>query len=277
MTSISGDIGLNQVTCDAAPTATFLKTSAAAGFGAVTLWRHKVGNGLHDKVRGQAADLGLQIASLCRGGFFTTGPNQRAAHDDNRRAIDEAVALGAPLLVLVCGPSTDGNLTGALSRIRTGVEGLLDYASQAGIGLAVEPFHPMFVAERSALISLRQANDLLDQIDHPSLSIALDTYHVWWDPELPTQLRRAGKRVSIVHVADWLVPTTSLLRGRGLPGDGIIQLAPLLAAIKDSGFTGWFEVETLNDDLLEESPAVTAELAHRAMSGLLHPGARGDP
>jgi sugar phosphate isomerase/epimerase len=204
---------------------------------------------------------GLQVTGLCRGGFFPApdAAGRQVAIDDNRRAVDEAAALGAPCLVIVVGglphltrpgstPSND--IAASRSQVIDGIAEMLDYAETAGIPMALEPLHPMMAAERSCLCTLRQALDICDMFDPTrsrGLGVAIDVYHVWWDAEIHEQIVRAGNRILTFHVCDWLVPTTSVLSGRGMMGDGIIEIAKLRAAVEAQGFAGACEVEVLSD------------------------------
>ena len=260
-------LSLNQATIKYADLATALAVTADAGVQSIGLWREPVAEvGLDTAVR-LVADSGLRVSSLCRGGFFTGTRPEREATEDNRRAVDEAATLGSPILVLVCGPAIAGDIATAEADIRRGIERLLPAAHDAGVTCAIEPFHPMFLAERSAIVTLEQANRILDEFADPALAIALDTYHVWWDPALPAGLQRATGRIAAVHIADWLVPTPSLLTGRGLPGDGVIPLAKMLTDITATGFTGPMEVEVLNPQVWQRP---IAEVAHEVRTRMAH-------
>ncbi len=192
---------------------------------------------------------GLTVSSLCRGGFFTGTRSTQLALDDNHAAIEEAATLGAAVLVLVCGPLIGSSMSVAEHRIVDGIRGMLPAARAAGVALAVEPFHPMFLAERSAVVSLAQANRIVAEIADRGVGVAVDTYHVWWDPNLSEELGNARGRIMAVHVGDWLVPTPNLVAGRGLPGDGVIPIGSLLSQIDSGGFVGPVEVEVLNPDI----------------------------
>lgn len=268
VTPSASRIALNQATCETTALGPFLDACRSAGLTSVGLWRHHV----RDTAAARRAcdDAGMAVSSLCRGGFFT-GPDRAAAERDNLRAVEEAAELGA-VLVLVCGPAVDGDLRGARARIAAGVERLLPRAADAGVVLAIEPFHPLFAAERSALVTLAQANDLLDALPDPHLGVAVDAYHVWWDPALERELDRAAGRIAGVHVADWLVPTTSVLRGRGLPGDGVIDLAGFLRAVEATGYAGLYEVEVLNEAVWRRPADEVAATVAERMASLLHRG-----
>ncbi len=192
-------------------------------------------------------DAGLIVTGLCRGGMFTAadGAGRAAAIDENRRAVDEAAAIGARCLVLVVGGPTPGSkdLAGARAQVRDGIGHLLDHARSAGMPLAVEPLHPMYAADRACVNTLKHANDLCDELG-AGLGLAVDVYHVWWDPDLEAEIKRAGAgRLLAFHICDWLVPTTDLLLDRGMMGDGVIDIPRIRACVEAAGYAGLREVE----------------------------------
>jgi sugar phosphate isomerase/epimerase len=188
---------------------------------------------------------GLTVTGLCRGGFFTADDWR----DDNRRAIDEAHALGARCLVLVAGglPKGSKDIAGARERVKEGIAAILPHARAAGVPLAIEPLHPMQAAERACVNTLGQALDLCEAIDPTQaggIGVAVDAYHVWWDPELENGIARAGTaRLLAWHICDWLVPTRDLLNDRGMMGDGVIDLPRIRGWMEDAGYGGFHEVE----------------------------------
>jgi sugar phosphate isomerase/epimerase len=194
---------------------------------------------------------GLTVTGLCRGGMFPAADRKgrQAALDDNLRAVDEAAALGARCLVLVVGglPAGSKDLKGAREMVRDGIGETLEHARAAGVPLAIEPLHPMYCAERACVNTLSQALDLCDEVDGGkggALGAVVDVYHVWWDPQLESQIARAGdKRLLAFHLCDWLVPTTDLLNDRGMMGDGVIDLPLIRAWMEAAGYRGFHEVE----------------------------------
>lgn len=228
---------------------------------AISPWRDQVAAaGLQATAR-QLRAHGMQLSGYCRGGFFPAADEAglRAALDDNRRAIDEAMTLGAPCLVLVVG-SLPGALNGqpaytslarARSEVRDGIAATLAHARQVGLPLAIEPLHPMQAAERACVNTLAQALDLCDELDPQrsgALGVALDAYHVWWDPQLQAQTERAGReRLLAFHVCDWLTPTRDLLNDRGMMGDGVIELRQLRGWVEQAGYRGFAEVEIFSE------------------------------
>jgi len=192
-------------------------------------------------------DHGLRVSGLCRGGMFPAvdAPGRQAAIDDNRRALDEAVALGAECLVLVVGglPSGSRDLAGARRMVADGIAAILEPARAAAMPLAIEPLHPMYAADRACVNTLGQALDLCDALGD-GVGVAVDVYHVWWDPDLEAQIRRAGaRRLLAYHICDWLVPTTDLLLDRGMMGDGVIDLPRIRGWMEAAGYRGCHEVE----------------------------------
>jgi sugar phosphate isomerase/epimerase len=188
----------------------------------------------------------LTVTGLCRGGFFT----EPDWHDDNRRALEEAHELGAQCLVLVVGglPKGSKDLRGARSQVRDAIAALLPEARAAKVPLAIEPLHPMQAAERACINPLEQALDICDELGD-GLGVAVDVYHVWWDPKLEQQIARAGrkKRILAYHICDWLVPTRDLLNDRGMMGDGVIDLPLIRSWVERAGYTGFQEVEIFSE------------------------------
>jgi sugar phosphate isomerase/epimerase len=246
-------LSLNLMTVDHWSLAEAAERCAAAGIGWVAPWRHQLTPDAPRRLR----EAGLRVSSLCRGGFFTSP----GADDDNRRAVEEAAALGAPVLVLVCGPPVGGDLPAARAAIARGVERLLPFAASHGVRLGIEPLHPMMVGERSAIVTLGEALDLARSLGCEA-GVVVDAYHVFWDPSLEDELARAGGLVAGYHVSDWLVPTTDLLAGRGLMGDGIIDLPRLQALVDATGYDGPVEVEVINP-ALASMPALLEEIKAR--------------
>jgi sugar phosphate isomerase/epimerase len=231
---------------------------ARHGIRGIAPWRDQVAaTGLDDAAR-RIRDAGLTVTGLCRGGMFAAEDKagRRAALDDNRRAVDEALTLGARCLVLVVGglpKDRDGrivskDLKGARTMVRDGLGELLDHARSAGMPLAIEPLHPMYAADRACVNTLGQANDLCDELapdGRDGLGVAVDVYHVWWDPALQREIARAGERERLYayHICDWLVPTTDLLNDRGMMGDGVIDLPLIRGWMEAAGYRGMHEVE----------------------------------
>lgn len=238
-----------------------VEACARHGIRAIDPWRDQVAAvGLDCAVRA-VRDAGLELSGYCRGGMFTAdAAHRQQARDDNRRAVDEAKALGAPCVVLVVGglpqysrpgsaPSKD--IWDSQSQVADGIAEMLDYARTANIPLAIEPLHPMFAADRACVNTLRQALDLCDQLDpdrQGDLGVALDTYHVWWDFELFEQIKRCDlDRMLAFHVCDWMVPTVDMLNDRGMMGDGVIDIPRIRAAVEALGYDGYVEVEIFSN------------------------------
>jgi len=230
---------------------------AQRGIRAICPWRDQVAAIGLDTVARLVRDTGLALSGYCRGGMFpaSTAEGRQRAQDDNRRAVDEAKTLNARCLVLVVGglpgalqgQAEHKDLAAARNDVRDGIAATLGYARSVGMPLAIEPLHPMYAAERACVNTMEQALDLCDALDPQrtgALGVAVDVYHVWWDPKLETQIARAGKsRLLAFHVCDWLVPTRDLLNDRGMMGDGVIDIPRIRGWMEAQGYAGYSEVE----------------------------------
>ena len=220
------------------------------GIGGIAPWRDKIHEIGLDEATRIIRDSGLGVSGLCRGGWYTAqGALTDAVIDDNKRAVDEAVSIGAECLVMVVGGLPEGSrdIAGARQLVIEGLGRTLDYARTVEMPIAIEPLHPMYAADRACVNTVAQALDICDTLG-AGIGVAVDVYHVWWDPDLLPQLRRAGKeRLLAFHICDWLVPTRDLLTDRGMMGDGVIDLRGLRAAIEAEGFAGLNEVEIFSE------------------------------
>ena len=244
------------------PLLQILDACAARGIRAVAPWRDQVAAAGLAATSAAIKAHSMQLSGYCRGGMFTytDAASQQAVRDDNQRALDEACTLNAACLVLVvgglpgalAGKAAHKDITGARAQVAEGIAALLEDARARGMPLAIEPLHPMYAADRACINTLSQALDLCDLLDpgHSGvLGVAVDVYHVWWDPLLQQQIARAGNsgigksRLLAFHVCDWLTPTTDLLNDRGMMGDGVIDIPHIRSWVEAEGFAGYSEVE----------------------------------
>ncbi len=218
-----------------------------AGAEGISVWRDAL-EGRDIKQTGQMLlDNGLTIVSLCRGGFFPAKDfnKRKVAIDDNRKAIEEAAQLGTQLIVLVCGADPSQPLEESRKQIRDGIAEIIPEAEAAGIKLAIEPLHAMYADTRSAINTLAQANDMAEELNSPWVGVAVDVYHLWWDPFLEKEIMRCGQNENLLafHICDWKVPTTDILLDRGLMGEGCIPVKKIRSWVEAAGFGGFNEVE----------------------------------
>ncbi len=220
------------------------------GFGGIAPWRDKIHEIGLDNAARIIRESGLRVSGLCRGGWYTAqGALTNSVIDDNKRAVDEAVAINADCLVMVVGGLAEGSKDIAAARdiVSEGLARTLEYARTVDMPIAIEPLHPMYAADRACVNTVKQALDICDALGN-GIGVAVDVYHVWWDPGLLPQLKRAGKeRLLAFHLCDWLVPTRDLLTDRGMMGDGVIDLRGLRAAVEAEGFDSLNEIEIFSE------------------------------
>jgi sugar phosphate isomerase/epimerase len=241
-------LSLNQATVQSWGAREAIEGCARHGIGFVGLWRDKVAEAGAAQVRSLLSDTGVRVSSLCRGGFFPAESALERAErlDDNRRAVDEAAEVGTDLLVLVCGGVVGRDLAASRRMVADGIAAVAPYAAERGVRLGIEPLHPMFAGDRSVICSLGQALEIAEGIDSPAVGVVVDVYHVWSDENVHGLLERAGPRIFGFHVNDWLAPPPDVLLGRGMMGDGEIDLKALWATTLRAGYRGPVEVEIFN-------------------------------
>jgi len=224
---------------------------SAAGIHGITIWRNVLENQNLKEAKQILDDHKMTVVSVARGGFFPSVEKEKrqAAIDDNLLAIEQANAVGAPILVLVCGADGRQSLEKSRDQIKEGIIKILPQAKAAGVKLAIEPLHPMYAGDRSAINTLAQANDLTEEINTEFVGVAVDVYHLWWDENLQQEIKRCGKNGNLLafHVCDWNVPTTDFLNDRGLMGDGCINIKQIRGWVEETGFSGYNEVEIFSD------------------------------
>jgi len=232
------------------------KNFSAAGVKGITVWRDAL-EGRNIKHTGKMLrEHDLTVVSLCRGGFFSDKDlsKRKMAIDDNRKAIEEAAELGTSMLVLVCGADPSQSLEESRKQIRDGIAAIIPDASAAGVKLTIEPLHPMYADTRSAINTLAQANDMAEALNSAWVGVAVDVYHLWWDPFLEKEIKRCGENGNLAafHICDWKVPTTDMLLDRGLMGEGCIDVKLIRSWVEAAGFIGFNEVEIFSNAYWKE-------------------------
>jgi sugar phosphate isomerase/epimerase len=223
----------------------------AAGVKGISVWRQYLEGRDISQAGDRLRNHGLEVVSLVRGGFFpsTSAAQRQKAIDDNLKAVDEAAALEAEMIVLVCGADPGQSLTVSRKQIQEGIERILPYAIANNVKLAIEPLHPMYADTRSAVNTLEQANDMAEAIGSDFVGIAADVYHLWWDPHLEQEIKRCGANGNLLafHICDWVSPTVDMLNDRGLMGEGCIPIQQIRGWVEEAGFRGFNEVEIFSD------------------------------
>ena len=241
---------------------------AAAGIRAISIWRHLLEGKDLSNIKKLLIKSQIEVVSLVRGGFFpAVDEEQRVlALEDNRLAIEQAAALGGPQVVLVCGTDPNQSLKVSRQQIKEGIIALIPQAERLGVKLSIEPLHPMYAGDKSAIVTLGQANDLCEEIDSPWVGVAIDVYHLWWDDQLEKEIYRCGRSGNIFafHVCDWRVPTTDFLTDRGLMGEGCIPVKQIREWVEKAGFKGYNEVEVFSERLWTQDQKLYLEKIKKA-------------
>jgi len=247
-------LSLNQITTNSWSLAEAIDGCARAQVPAIGIWRNKVAEVGLEMSQRLIRDAGLRVSSVCRGGMFPAPTREERGERiaDNRKAIEEAAALGADALVLVCGPAPNRDLKSARQMVEDAIAQLVPYARKCKVKLGIEPLHPMLAAERCCITSLEEANNLANKFDRETVGVVVDVYHVWWDAMLEREIKRAEGRILGFHVSDWLVPTPDMMLGRGMMGDGCIDIRSIRRLVEDAGYRGFIEVEIFNQKVWDE-------------------------
>jgi sugar phosphate isomerase/epimerase len=221
------------------------------GVKGISVWRHVLEPMGAKEAGKMLRDAGMHVPALVRGGFFaaTEAPARQAAIDANRICIDEAAAIGAEMIVMVVGAVPGMSLEDARSQVAEGIAAVLDDAKAANVKLAIEPLHPIYAADKSCINRMAEARQICEKLQHPMLGIAVDCYHVWWDPDLRQEIALAGAQGTLFafHICDWRVDTRHVLTDRGLMGDGCINLRAIRGWVEEAGFRGFNEVEVFSE------------------------------
>ena len=258
-------LSFNQITVNSWTLREALGGCVRHGIPAIGLWRDRV-----DAMGVSAAaklikESGVAVSSLCRGGGFpaATQEERQKRIEDNLRAIDEAAALGTPLLVLVCGALAGRDLEGSRSMVVDGIAAIEAHARERGIKLGIEPLHPMYAADRSVVVSLKQAREIAARFPPESVGVVIDVFHVWHDPDVYQEIERLQGRILGFHVSDWPVPLPGILMGRTMMGDGVIELSRIRSAVDRAGYTGPIEVEIFNQKIWDQPGDQVLDLMKR--------------
>ncbi|KJK11448.1 xylose isomerase [Terrabacter sp. 28] len=263
-------LSLNQKTTNSWSLPEAVNGCVQAGLQSIGVWREPLADVGLDRAKALIDAAGLRVSSLCRGGFLTAADDGafEAAVAENVRAIEEAATLEADCLVMVVGGLPDGSrdLPGARARVSQGIDRLVPIAAERGVRLALEPMHPLFTADRGVLATLGEALDIAEPYPAEHVGVVVDSFHVWWDPQLEEQVARAGRadRIASFQVCDWItpLPADSLL-SRGMMGDGHIDFRHHYELVTAAGYTGDIEVEIFNADIWATDPATVLETMKR--------------
>ena len=261
---------IHQVTLMQCGFAEGLECLARHGVPMTAIWHEKLEEVGVAAARRILADTQVEPVALCVGGAMTIGDAaERASQVElTRRRIEFCEDLGIESLLMLTGGLGRGETDLLAARLNAleGFDSVVPEARAAGVRLVLEPLHPMVCGFRSVISTLSAACEFLDELDaDDATGVALDTYALWWDLNLPRDIRRAAPRLRHFHVSDWLAETTDLRLDRGMPGDGLINNRAIRRAVEDAGFRGPVEVEIFSKRRWWNEPpdAVVSEIVQR--------------
>jgi len=244
-------LSFNQITVNSWTLREALAGCVRHGIPAIGLWRDRVDAMGRSAAAKLVKESGIVVSSLCRGGGFpaVTRDERQKRIEDNLRAIDDAAELGTSLLVLVCGGLAGRDLDESRNMVVDGIAAIATHARERGVKLGIEPLHPMYAADRSVIVSLKQAREIAARFPPASVGVVVDVFHVWHDPDLYPEIERLRGRILGLHVSDWPVPLPGILMGRTMMGDGVIELDRIRSAVDSAGYAGPIEVEIFNQEI----------------------------
>lgn len=255
---LSSRLAIHTISLDLQGIENKLRVIAESGFAGVSLWRQDVMEKPPAEIRKLLNEYQLEVASYCRGGFFAAvdANARRSAIYDTERCIDEAEAIGASSVLIIPGADPLQSMDASREQVREALEKLIPYAEKKHVRLALEAQHPMHADERGCINTLREANDLVEQLRSTYLGICVDTYQQWWDSSLGDEIARAGEndKLFCYHVADWKTPTLDFLNDRGIPGEGCIELRRISRQVEEAGFDGMLEIEIFSNRWSQDDP-----------------------
>ena len=191
-----------------------------------------------------------------------------------RKSIDrftEAFAGQNLLMVSTSGAAPDGDFRLAHQLARQHYREVADYAADRGARIMYEPLSPVLMNTFSFICTLREAMQLIEDVDRPNFGLLLDVWHLWREPNIAENIAQLGDRIFCVHLGDWPVGEPRGSLDRVLPGQGLIDLAPMLKAIRSAGYDDVYCLEIFSSEEYPDSlwRADPAEVIETGREGFL--------
>lgn len=168
---------------------------------------------------------------------YLVDPNRR---DEFERTLDQGLTLAGRLkvekIMLPAGVTVSGMTRGAQRECMLhNLQAAAPQAAQAEVLLTIEVLNPVD-NPGYFLTSWREAVGIVREVDHPSVRLQMDTYHLkCMGYELLEMLREGGTWIGHIQYADD--------PGRHEPGTGAIDFAALETAIEAAGYQGSIGLE----------------------------------
>lgn len=193
-------------------------------------------------------------------GAWGAGARVIGPHADFNASLDEVAenaalgaALGARVAAVVVPNRTNMPRDEMLDLLALRIGDAADTAAGEGVALSLEFIGPNIWPEQpyELFSDIRGTLDLIERIGRVNVGILFDTYHFHCGDSQMSDIAAAGRAINHVHLNDAPPGDASTFDDsvRRLPGDGVMDLAAIAAALDEAGYRGPGGVEIFNDDL----------------------------
>ena len=193
--------------------------------------------------------------------FLEPDANYRQVRiDHTRRALDLCAELGAPHITTEpAGPIPHGmSRQEAVDLFVDALKPLAEHAEKLGVLLLIEP-EPELLLERTD-----QYIEIHERVNSPALGLNFDVGHAFcMSEDLPKAIEALAPLTRHYHLEDI---AATRVHHHLVPGDGAIDFAEVVAAIRQTGYDGWLTVELYP---FQDDPDTAARRAHEALKPLV--------
>ena len=123
---------------------------------------------------------------------------------------------------------------------------MADDAAENNVVLSLQPMRREFKESWTFLNTLDAALELIDEVQHPSVQLVFDAFHLAREPDLLNRLPELIPQIGIVQVSDAVAGSTAEY-GRVLPGEGCLPIAAILNGLIEAGYRGYVDYQLLSE------------------------------
>jgi len=171
--------------------------------------------------------------------------------DHTKRALTMAKELGAPCITTEPGGPLEGRTWNECLKLFVEMlKPVVEHAEKEGVLLLVEPEPDLLIETADQYLEFAQ------HFTSPYLGLNFDIGHSYCVSDDPAAtIRRLGPLIRHVHLEDI---AATRVHHHLIPGEGVIDFASALTALKDVGYDGWVTIELYT---CHENPDHAATLA----------------